>query len=172
MNTETIKTGIIVLLIATTSFCLWKIAVGPGNQIGKDCPAYCNDSLRGVQNPIYGGGLPIGKNDAQILLDDFKIRINNLNDSARKYRFDTLSFPSGYWISKKAIDSLFMYNLTANGLYCNFAYDSHKDSVNLIFSVYRKDFVLIRKADQTIDQSMFISETLCPEECGSIASSE
>ncbi len=172
MKTETIKTGIIILLIATVSICFWKIIGTPGNLTEKDCPAYCNDSLRGVQNPTYGGGKPIGVHDAQISLDDFKNRINALNDSARKYRFDTLSFASGYWISKKAIDSLFNYNLTANGLFCNFAYDTGRDSVNLVFSAYRNDYTLIRKADQTLDQSMFISETLCPEECGSIALTE
>ena len=159
------KVILIVALIASNGFFIWKSS----RHTASNCPDYCDNTKRVVDSPTLGGGLPISVHEAQAALDTFKARIDTLNNNAVKYHIAPLHFASGYWLSKKAIDSLFNYNLTANGMFCNFAFDRSRDSVNLVFSVDRKDNVLIEKASTTTNQSMFISQSLCPDECGPIS---
>lgn len=175
MKTESIKTMAIAILIITNVFCLYKIcgnhnAVNTKDDDCPDCPTVsksCDNDLRYNLTGNTGGGFPLNTKNAQDSLTEFKTRIKSLNECAVKGGCPELKFPAGCWISKLAIDNLFEYDIKANGLYCNFVYSKSKDSVSIVISPFRNKNFLIQQPGST--QHFFMSETLCPKECGAIS---
>lgn len=100
-----------------------------------------------VQNNTNGGGTGISERAAKDLIDNFQ----KANPSFNGKR--------GFFISKSAIDALFIGDLNSNGVICCPTLDNGEISM-VMCATYSSDTRISGAAD------VYISESYCPNICG------
>lgn len=167
--------GIIIVVLFLDEYCVINI-IESNCEVKSECDTlgilssvggYCIDTGRYQYNGPHissdEGGKTISQQDANAYIDSFKVQLSRLRSSDPDFR---LPQNKGVFLSKKAFEDIFNKEVKSNGITCYFAIDEN-NQFNLVYDGSRSNATQIVASPTNMDP-VFISTTLCPDECGNI----